>query len=297
MIYTDFKAGFVSIIGRPNSGKSTLMNRILGNKLAIISPKPQTTRDRILGIYREDKAQIVFLDTPGLTVDGGGLKEHFIKVIDESIKDSDIVLLLDDVTRETGGEEFSILRNIAENNKDRLIAAINKIDAVPASKVEERYNQFTALFPGTPVHRISALRGDGLSVLKRDIIDRLPFHPPYYDGDELSDLPERFFAAETIREKAFHFLREEVPYGLAVTVENFKETEDKVEIDAFLIVEKKSHKGIVIGKGGSMIKKIGTAAREEFEKIYDKKVILRLLVKVMEGWTKDPFKRKLLGYG
>lgn len=292
----DFRAGFVAIVGRPNSGKSTLFNRLLGHKLAIVSDKPQTTRDRILGILNTPAAQLILLDGPGFVEEGRGLTARFREILSDCAQEADLLLLLDDISRRFDGEENRQLAALLRAAGKPLLVAINKIDLAPQHRLGERQQQLQASYPGCEICRISACRGEGVEALQDRLLQALPCHPPYYPSDALTELPERFFAAETIREKAFARLEEEIPYSLAVQILSFGEGEERIEIEADLIVEKESQKGIVIGRQGRMIKEIGQAARLELEKVYQRPVLLRLSVRLEKNWTKLPEKRREYGY-
>ncbi len=281
------KSGFVAIIGRPNVGKSTLLNRFIGEELAIVSPKPQTTRNKIMGIYNRADAQAVFLDTPGFHETNKALNRAMIEKVEEALKEADAVVLVTEPESTSNG----IDRELFNKCKGRkVILAINKIDTVmdePWGMVVER---FWKAFDETPTVAISATEGKGCDTLLNKIIEFLPEGEPFYPKDEYTEHPMRFLAAELVREQAMLMLKQELPYVLAVEVEEYKEGAGKgglARIRASIIVEKDSQKGIVIGAGGQMIKAIGTAAREKIEKMAGTKVFLDLHVKVVKDWTRD----------
>ncbi|MCI9125176.1 MAG: GTPase Era [Eubacterium sp.] len=294
-----FKSGFVTIIGRPNVGKSTLMNRIIGQKIAITSNKPQTTRNRIQTVYTEkDRGQIVFLDTPGIHKAKNKLGEYMVTVAEHTLQDVDVILWLVEPSNFIGAGE----RHIAEILKKAavpVILVINKIDTL--AKKEEllrfidtyrRIHDFEEIIPA------SALRGENVGDIIDMIYRYLPYGPMFYEEDTVTDQPQRQIVAEIVREKALHALQEEVPHGIAVTVDLMKKRREKnlTDIEATIICERDSHKGIIIGKGGAMLKKIGTNARFEIEKMLEEKVNLRLWVKVKKNWRDSDTMLKNFGY-
>ena len=294
-----FKSGFVTIIGRPNVGKSTLMNRIIGQKIAITSNKPQTTRNRIQTVYTEkDRGQIVFLDTPGIHKAINKLGEYMVTVAEHTLQDVDVILWLVEPSNFIGAGE----RHIAEILKKAavpVILVINKIDTL--AKKEEllrfidtyrRIHDFEEIIPA------SALRGENVGDIIDMIYRYLPYGPMFYEEDTVTDQPQRQIVAEIVREKALHALQEEVPHGIAVTVDLMKKRGEKnlTDIEATIICERDSHKGIIIGKGGAMLKKIGTNARFEIEKMLEEKVNLRLWVKVKKNWRDSDTMLKNFGY-
>ncbi|SNZ09045.1 GTP-binding protein Era [Persephonella hydrogeniphila] len=294
-----FKAGFVALIGRPNVGKSTIMNNILGTKLSIVSPKPQTTRMRILGVKHDKDAQIIFLDTPG--VQKG--KDLLTKVVMESavgsMEEADIIVMIIEADKGWTKEDEQILENYIKKLNKPTILVINKIDKMKDKRlllplIEEstqKYN-FAEIIP------MSAIKGENIDRFVDALKKYLPESPPLFPEDQITDLPLRFYIAEIIREKIFHNTRQELPYSAAVEVESIQEIEDKnlVVINAVIYVEKENHKGIIIGRKGQMLKKIGIQAREEIESILGKKVHLNLWVKVKPRWKEDIRLLKLLGY-
>lgn len=292
-----FKSGFVAIIGRPNAGKSTLLNFILGEKISIVSRKPQTTRNVIKGVKNLPEAQVVFIDTPGIHRPKGLLNEFMVKGALSAIKDVDCVIYLLDSTRGSGEEEEFILENLKSVNC-AVILAINKVDAVEKQKLLPVIERFSKEFSFKDIVPISALKGDGVDSLMNCVVEILPEGPKYFPEDELTDQPERFIVAEIIREKIFRLTQEEVPYSTAVMVEEFKEREGKnlIYIRAMIAVERDSQKAIIIGKKGDMLKKIGSEARTDIESLLGAKVFLELFVKVEKEWTKKKGILKEFGY-
>ena len=295
------KAGFVAVVGRPNVGKSTLMNAYLGQKIAIVSPKPQTTRTRIRGILTRPDAQVIFVDTPGIHFPKDKLGEFMVEEATGALPDADVILWLVDLTRPPGPEEEHVARIIKRDRAGRpLIVAFNKRDAVTGEQAQlYRTAVFRLLAPEEPTAwlEISALTGENLDALLDLIIQHLPEGPRYFPEDMVTDQQERDLVAEIIREKTLHFLQEEVPYSVAVVVDEFKERrEDLVYISAIIVVERKTQKMIILGKQGQMIKKIGQAAREEIEILLGKRVYLDLWVKVKHKWRKKEEELRRLGY-
>ena len=293
------KSGFVALVGRPNVGKSTLMNALLRQKVAIVTPRPQTTRTRQLGIITEPDYQMIFVDTPGLIQSPRHkLDEFMVSAAMEMLQDADVVLWLVDGAFEPGPEDEAIaeqLRELAPEN--RVILAMNKLDLVPAEQVMPRAESYRALVPNAPWIMFSALTGAGLGELLDMLIEALPEGPRYYPAEQVTDVFLRDIAAEMIREQIMLQLREEVPYGAAVQVEQFKEREDGTTyISANIFVERDSHKRIIIGSKGSQLREIGTAAREEIEKLVEGKVFLDLWVKVEPQWRRDENALRRFGY-
>lgn len=291
----DFKAGYAAIIGRPNSGKSTLLNAILNIKLSIISPRPQTTRRNVLGILNEDKLQVVFIDTPGLLKPRYELQKKMMEYVHSALQDADVFLIIVDVSEKSHPVDLPVDLSLLKNKPVLLI--LNKIDLLPKQDIlplmelYANWSRFQAIIP------ISALNQDGLTELKKELARQIPFSPPYYPPDILSDQPERFFVAEIIREKIFYLFQEEIPYSTEVVVEEFKERSNKLDyIYAVIYVERSSQKGILIGKQGQALKKIGTQARKDIEKFLGRRVFLELRVKVDENWRKSGAKLKRMGY-
>ncbi len=293
---TEFKCGYVALCGAPNVGKSTLLNRLVADKVAITSPKPQTTRHRLLGVVNLPRAQILFLDTPGLMDPKGLLNENLIKAAVSALHDADAVVWL--VTPQEQKFEQEVILSHLRLISQPLIIAINKIDTVPKPKLLPLLEYYHTLRPEAPAVPIAALTGDGLTHLLNEIVDRLPASPPLFPTDLLTDQTERFLAAEFIRERVFHHTSQEIPYAAAVKIEEFDETQRPrlVKIRAVIYVERDSQKAIIIGKKGSMLKIIGQEAREELEKLLDAKIFLELWVKVWKNWRKDPRALRELGY-
>ena len=291
-----FRSGFVSIIGRPNVGKSTLLNRILGEKIVITSDKPQTTRNRIKGIHNIPGGQIVFIDTPGIHRATSLLNRYMVDEAQASIREVDLVLFLTEADSAEQRREAQILELLAAASSP-VILVLNKIDLVAKETLLERISAFSALFPFREIVPVSALSGDGVERLVECVAKYLPEGPLYFPDDILTDLPERFIVAEIIREKVFRLTHDEIPYSTAIEIESFKERPDGlVAIAAAINVERDSQKGIIIGKKGAMLKKIGTEARREIEQFLDTRVFLELFVKVRRDWSEDRLALKEMGY-
>ena len=292
----EFRCGFVALIGRPNVGKSTLLNRLVGEKLAITSPKPQTTRHRLLGILNLAGGQLLFLDTPGILDPKGLLNESLVKAALAALSDADVVVWL--VEPQPPNLRDRMLLPHLQALKNPLVIAINKIDLIGKPQLLPLIAAYHDLFPDSPVVPLSALVGDGLPSLVTEIMDRLPATPPLFPDEQLTDQSERFLVAEIIRERLFHHTGEEIPYAVAVAVEDFDESRrpELVSIRAVVYVEKESQKGMVIGKGGKLLKRVGQEAREEMERLLQAKVYLDLWVKVWKNWRRDPRAIRLLGY-
>ena len=292
-----FKSGFVSVIGRSNVGKSTLLNRILGEKLTIISDKPQTTRNKIQLIYTDENMQAIFLDTPGIQTPKNKLGDYMLKVSMSTLNEVDVITYIVDTTEEIGKLDSEIIEKLKLVNT-KIILLINKIDKISSDKVNELVEMYSKVGIFEEIIPISALTGDNLEGYLTSLKNNLPQGPMYYDKDSVTDQPIRQIVQELIREKALINLSDELPHGIAITIEKFKEREDKnlIDIDATIIVEKKSHKGMVIGKKGSMIKKIGTDARIDIEQLLDAKVNLKLWVKIDEEWRNKDSRLRYLGY-
>lgn len=292
-----FKSGFVALIGRPNVGKSTLMNRIIGQKIAITSKKPQTTRNKIQTVYTCDEGQIVFLDTPGIHKAKNKLGEYMANVAEKTLKEVDLIMWLVEPDTFIGAGE----QHIAEQLKDigvPVILVINKTDTVKQDDVLKFIDAYRKIFDFDEIIPASALRGNNVDTVVEQIFKYLPQGPMYYDEDTVTDQPMRQIVAELIREKALHALDEEIPHGIAVTIEKMKKRHHKdiYDIEATIICERDSHKGIIIGKKGSMLKKIGTNARYEIEQQLDMKVNLQLWVKVRKDWRDSELLMKNYGY-
>ena len=292
-----FKSGFVSVIGRSNVGKSTLLNRILGEKLTIISDKPQTTRNKIQLIYTDENMQAIFLDTPGIQTPKNKLGDYMLKVSMSTLNEVDVITYIVDTTEEIGKLDSEIIEKLKLVNT-KIILLINKIDKISSDKVNELVEMYSKVGIFEEIIQISALNGDNVEGYLTSLKNNLPEGPMYYDKDSVTDQPIRQIVQELIREKALINLSDELPHGIAITIEKFKERQDKnlIDIDATIIVEKKSHKGMVIGKKGSMIKKIGTDARIDIEQLLGSKVNLKLWVKIDEEWRNKDSRLRYLGY-
>lgn len=292
------KSGFVALIGRPNVGKSTLMNHLIGQKIAITSRKPQTTRNRIQTVYTCEKGQIVFLDTPGIHKAKNKLGEYMVQVAERTLKDVDVILWLVEPTTYIGAGE----RHIAEelrNIRIPLILVINKVDTVDKETVAKAIQTYKDICKFDEIIPVSALRGQNTGDVTESIFKYLPYGPMFYDEDTVTDQPQRQIVAEIIREKALRSLDAEIPHGIAVAIDKMKErpgSKALIDIEATIICEKDSHKGIIIGKQGVMLKKIGSTARYELEKMLDAKVNLKLWVKVKKDWRDSDFLIKNFGY-
>jgi GTP-binding protein Era len=295
---TDFKSGYTAIAGAPNAGKSTLLNRILGEKISIISSKPQTTRNRILGVCHRPGAQIVFLDTPGIFRAKDPLNAKIVDTALEAIGDADVLLTVVDAAHPDPASEALLTEKIRGLQLPSILA-LNKIDLVAdKEKLLERIAGWSARHAFEAVVPVSALDGTQVEELIAAIVRALPAGPPYFPEDTLTDATERFIAAELIREKIFRLTGEEIPYASAVTVESFKtsETGKRVHIEATIHLERGSQKGIIIGRGGAMLKRIGTEARQDIEKMTGSKVFLKLFVRVQKNWRKDTKAIERFGY-
>jgi len=283
------KAGFVSFIGRPNAGKSTLLNRLVGTKLAIVSDKPQTTRNRILGVRNYPDAQIVFLDTPGIHRPLHRMNVRMVDAAVDTIREVDVLCLVVDVTEPTGkGDRFVL--DLVKEAKAPVFLVLNKIDLIKKVRLLPLMQQYSQLATFAEIVPVSAATGDNVDRLERALLDRLPEGEPLYPADYLTDQPERFFAGEIVREKLLQFTRAEIPFSSAVVVDKFDEPEREgglMKLHCTIVVDRESHKPIVVGRGGEMIKRIGTAAREDLERFFDTKVFLDLHVRVKTEWRED----------
>lgn len=293
----DFKSGFAAIIGRPNVGKSTLMNHLIGQKIAITSRKPQTTRNRIQTVYTSERGQIVFLDTPGIHKAKNKLGEYMVNVAQRTFQDADVILWLVEASDYIGAGEKHIAQQL-QKTKLPVILVMNKVDKVEKKQVAGFIEAYRKLYDFAEIVPVSALRSVNLDTLLECIFKYLPYGPQFYDEDMVTDQPQRQIVAEMIREKALRCLEEEIPHGIAVTIERMKERPqgDMVDIDATIICERDSHKGIIIGKQGAMLKKIGSQARAEIENMLETKVNLKLWVKVKKDWRDSDFLIKNFGY-
>ncbi len=286
---TPYRSGYVAIIGRPNVGKSTLLNQVLGEKVAIVTPKPQTTRNRITGIRTTAACQIIFLDTPGIHRARSLMNRRMVETALATLREVDGVLWLVDAREGLRKEDEEIAQALSES-KAEVLVLLNKIDAVSKGKLLPLIEHCAALLPGKEIVPVSALKGDNVSLVLELVEKRLPEGPRYYTEGEFTDQTERFIASEIIREKIFLLTREEIPYSTAVTIEEFKEKEERnlIVIQATIFTDRESHKPILIGKKGAMLKEIGKQAREELEKLLGCKIFLELFIKVDSGWTQDP---------
>ena len=291
------KSGFATLIGIPNVGKSTLMNQIIGQKIAITSNKPQTTRNRIQTVYTCDEGQIVFLDTPGIHKAKNKLGEYMVNVAERTLKEVDVVLWLVEPTTFIGAGERHIAEQLTHANVP-VVLVINKIDRVKKEEVLTFIDAYRQILNFAEIVPVSALKGTNTDTLVNVIFKYLPYGPMFYDEDTVTDQPLRQITAELIREKALKLLDEEIPHGIAVSIEQMKPRPNgKIwDIEATIVCERDSHKGIIIGKGGAMLKKIGSAARYEIERQLDAKVNLRLWVKVKKDWRDSDFLMKNFGY-
>lgn len=292
-----FKSGFVTLIGRPNVGKSTLMNHLIGQKIAITSNKPQTTRNRIQTVYTSKQGQIVFLDTPGIHKAKNKLGEYMVTVAERTLQEVDVVLWLVEPTDFIGKGELHIAEQLKKANVP-VILIMNKMDTVDKQDIPRFLDGYRKLLDFCDMIPVCALRGVGMERVIEAIFRYLPYGPKFYDDDTVTDQPQRQIAAELIREKALRCLEEEIPHGIAVAIERMKERQggEIMDIDATIICEKESHKGIVIGKGGAMLRKIGSQARREIENMLEMKVNLQLWVKVKKDWRDSDFMIKNFGY-
>ena len=292
-----YKSGFVTLIGRPNVGKSTLMNHLIGQKIAITSDKPQTTRNRIQTVFTDERGQIIFLDTPGIHKAKNKLGEYMVSVAEHTLKEVDVVLWLVEPTTFIGAGERHIAEQL-QNVKTPVILVINKIDTIKnQDEILEFISAYKDVCSFAEIVPVSALKDKNTDLMLDLIYKYLPCGPQYYDEDTVTDQPMRQIAAELIREKALRLLSDEIPHGIAVTIERMKERPDGImDIDASIVCERDSHKGIIIGKGGSMLKRIGTEARKDIEHMMDIQVNLKLWVKVRKEWRDSELYMKNYGY-
>ena len=292
-----FKSGFATLIGRPNVGKSTLMNHLIGQKIAITSNKPQTTRNRIQTVYTCKNGQIVFLDTPGIHKAKNKLGEYMVTVAERTFSEVDVILWLVEPSTFIGKGERHIAEQLKQVNTP-VILIMNKIDTVKKEDVSKYLDAYRQIYDFADMIPVSALRGNNLQTVIDAILKYLPYGPQFYDEDTVTDQPQRQITAELIREKALRCLDEEIPHGIAVAIDSMKERpgSEIMDIDATIICERDSHKGIIIGKGGSMLRKIGSQARREIEDMLEMKVNLQLWVKVKKDWRDSDFMIKNFGY-
>ena len=291
----NFKSGFATLIGRPNVGKSTLMNHLIGQKIAITSNKPQTTRNRIQTVLTTEEGQIIFVDTPGIHKAKNKLGEYMVNIAERTLNEVDVVLWLVEPTTFIGAGEKHIAQQLERVNTP-VILVINKVDSVKKEEVFASIAAYKDLYDFAEIVPVSARSGENTRELLKEIFKYLPYGPQFYDEDTVTDQPERQIVAELIREKALHCLNEEIPHGIAVTIERMQKTRKLTHIDATIICERDSHKGIIIGKQGKMLKKIGSTARYEIEKMLDCQVNLQLWVKVKKDWRDSEFLMKNFGY-
>jgi GTP-binding protein Era len=295
IVKKEFRSGFVAIIGRPNAGKSTLVNRLVGQKIAIVTAKPQTTRNRIQGIVTRPDGQIIFIDTPGLHEADSALGRQMMQEVAAALEGIDVLLLMVDASRVPPYAD-DLLMEKAKRFRGKTILALNKVDRLPKPKLLPMIEAFAKAFEFAAIVPISALNGAGCDELLDEILRHLPEGEPYFPEDQVTDQPERFLAAEIIREKAIQVMYHEVPYALAVFVEKFEETPKLLRIEALMNVERDSQKKILIGHKGEMLKKIGTEARKELESILGTKIYLGLFVKVAPDWRENPQKVRELDW-
>ena len=294
----NFKSGFVTIIGRPNVGKSTLMNHLIGQKIAITSNKPQTTRNRIQTVYTDmERGQIVFLDTPGIHKAKNKLGEYMVNTAEHTLNEVDVILWLVEPSNFIGAGEQHIIEQL-KKTKTPVILVINKVDTVSRDKILEFIDTYRKVYDFAEIVPASALRAQNLDTVLDMIFKYLPYGPLFYDEDTIADQPERAIVAEIIREKALHALDDEIPHGIAVCIDRMKQRKGQniMDIEATIVCERDSHKGIVIGKGGAMLKKIGSNARYEIERLLEEQVNLKLWVKVKKDWRDSDSMMKNFGY-
>ncbi len=293
----DHRSGVVVVAGRPNVGKSTLINRLMGQKIAIVSPKPQTTRKRQLGIYTSEKAQILFVDTPGLHAPQHRLGEYMVNIAEGAFRDSDIILLLLDVSEKPEAGDRHVAETVERLRSDTpVVLVLNKADLLTPENRDLNIAMHVSLIPHDAAFLISAIDGTGVEDMFAYVMEHMPEGPRYYPADQTSDMNMRFIASEVVREKIMLNTDKEIPYSVAVEIEGFEEKEKVNAITATIYVERDTQKGIIIGKGGEMIKKIGSQARADLEEMLDGKVFLELHVKVLKNWRSDENLMKRLGY-
>jgi len=290
-----FKAGFATLIGRPNVGKSTLMNKLIGQKIAITSNKPQTTRNRIQTVYTSEEGQIVFLDTPGIHKAKNKLGDYMVGVAQRTLSEVDVILWLVEPTNYIGAGEQYIIEQL-KKTKTPVILVINKIDTLKKDEVLPFIDTYRKELEFAEIVPVSALKGDNTDTLISCIMKYLPYGPAFYDEDTITDQPMRQIVSELIREKALRCLDEEIPHGVAVSIESMKYRKNICDIEATIVCERDSHKGIIIGKGGSMLKKIGSTARPDIEDLLEMQVNLQIWVKVKKDWRDSDFLLKNFGY-
>lgn len=290
-----FKSGFVTLIGRPNVGKSTLMNCIIGQKIAITSNKPQTTRNRIQTVYTSEEGQIVFLDTPGIHKAKNKLGDYMVTVAEKTLSEVDVILWLVEPSNFIGAGERHIIEQL-KKGKTPVILVINKIDTVKKEQLLEYIDTYRKEYDFAEIVPVSALKVENIKELLKCIMKYLPYGPAFYDEDTVTDQPVRQIVAELIREKTLRLLSDEIPHGVAVSIESMKYKKNIVDIEATIFCERDSHKGIIIGKNGAMLKKIGSMARRDIEELLEKQANLQLWVKVKKDWRDSDFLLKNFGY-
>ncbi|MFH1146678.1 MAG: GTPase Era [Pseudomonadota bacterium] len=297
-VANDFKSGYVAIIGPPNVGKSTFLNRVLGQKIAIVSSRPQTTRTRLLGIHTEPGYQLVFIDTPGIHRPKSTLGQTMVQTALDSLREADVVLLILDAKNPSPENAMQLLLDELRSTSSPAILVLNKVDLVRKDTLLPLIEKYKKLYDFKAIVPVSALTGENLDRLLNEILNYTPQGEPYFPPETITDQQERFLAAEMVREKVFEFTGQEIPYATAIIIDEFKELPEKhlVSISATILVEKTSQKGIMIGKGGNLLKRIGEAARKDLEIMLDSKVFLRLWVKVRKDWSNSPEIRKEMGF-
>lgn len=290
-----FKSGFVAIVGKPNAGKSTLMNQIIEHKIAIVSPKAQTTRNKIEGIYTDERMQAIFIDTPGIHKSSTKLGAELNKMAFSSTKDVELTLLIVDASKKIGDEELQLIERL-KTLQSPLVLVLNKIDLLNKSEIINVSLEWNKLYDFAEVIQVSALKADNIDELKNVIYKYLPSGPMYYSSDSVCSYPQRFLICELIREKILFYTQQEIPHSVAVICESMKKKGQTYQIDATIVVDKNSHKGIIIGKQGAMLKKIGTSARKAIEEFLGAKVNLELFVRVEKDWKNSNRYLKEFGY-
>lgn len=292
-----FKSGFVAIVGRPNAGKSTLMNQVIGQKIAIMSDKPQTTRNKIHGVYTTDDIQIVFLDTPGITKPNSKLGNYMLKVAESAFNEVDAILFLTDVTEVIGGGDRYIIEQLKKVSDTPVFLVLNKIDKIQPDAMLPVIDKYRKLMNFAEVVPVSALQGNNVNALLEQVSRYLKEGPMYYPADQITDHPEQFVCAELIREKLLQLTREEIPHSIAVEIESMSVADNGlVNIGAVIFVERDSQKGIIIGKNGALLKEVGKLARIDMERLLGSKIFLELWVKVNKDWRNRDSMLKSLGY-
>ncbi|BBI34724.1 GTPase Era [Cohnella abietis] len=292
-----FKSGFVAIVGRPNAGKSTLMNQVIGQKIAIMSDKPQTTRNKIHGVYTTDDVQIVFLDTPGITKPNSKLGNYMLKAAESAFNEVEAILFLTDVTEPVGGGDRYIIEQLKKVRDTPVFLVLNKIDKIHPEALLPIIDKYRKLMDFTEIVPVSALQGNNVNALLEQVSKYLAEGPMYYPADQVTDHPEQFVCAELIREKLLHLTREEIPHSIAVEIESMSVADNGlVNIGAVIFVERDSQKGIIIGKNGALLKEVGKLARQDMERLLGSKIFLELWVKVNKDWRNRDSILKTLGY-